>query len=90
MTESALTSRNVDVDERWTTVFGKLPKEEIRYFCQVVAIYIILIVCLINLSLGSSIDSLWSSLLSGSVGYLLPAPKLAKKKHDTLLLNAAE
>src|SRR5262249_48598295 len=53
--------------------------------CQIVAIFIFIIVCLINLSLvGDKYCSLWSSLLSGSLGYLLPFPKL-RSRHDSLL-----
>ena len=78
------TSESTSVDEegslRWsTTCCGKAPKKEIIYFCQVVLIYIVVIACLINLSLGTGLDALWSSLMSGSIGYLLPSPKITKK-----------
>jgi hypothetical protein len=62
---------------------------EIIYFCQVIAIYLIIIACVINLSLGSDKDSLWSSLLSGSLGYLLPSPKI-RRRNDTLLPDVTQ
>jgi len=74
-------------EEKWC---GKLPKHEIIYFCQVIAIYTIIIACIINLSLGSDKDSLWASMLSGCLGYLLPAPKIQKKKDDALLPDVTE
>lgn len=67
-----------ETDEKWNTICGKLPKQEIVYFCQVFAIYMIIIACITNLTLGSDKDTLWSSLLSASVGFLLPSPKLPK------------
>jgi len=50
----------------------------IAYLCQVVAIFAVIIACLINLSIGDDKASLWSSLLSGALGYLLPNPKIRK------------
>lgn len=79
-----------ELGQRWSTACGKLPKEEVIYCCQIIVLYTVIIACLINLSLGSSQDSLWASLLSGSVGYILPAPKIQKKKDVSLLPDTAE
>ena len=69
----------------WQTFCGKFPKEEVVYFCQVVVILTVVIACLVNLSFGDSKnDALWSSMLSGCVGYLLPAPRIEKKKNVIL------
>ena len=51
----------------------------IAFFCQVVAVYIVIIISLLNLTRGADNKELWVSLLSSSVGYLLPAPILTKK-----------
>jgi len=72
------------IGDKWTTVCGKFPKEEVIYFTQVTALFIIIITCLINLSLRNGADTVWASLLSGSIGYLLPAPNILKK--DVTLL----
>ena len=77
------------IGEKWTTVCGKFPKEEVIYFTQVTAIYIIIITCLFNLSLRNGNDTVWASLLSGSIGYLLPSPNI-RKKNVTLLPDAPE
>lgn len=71
--------------ETWRTFCGKIPKEEVIYFCQIFAIYIVLISCVINLSIGSGEkDTLWAGLLSGCLGYILPAPKIHDKDESFL------
>lgn len=76
---------------QWPTVCGRdLPKDEVIYGCQVVLIYIVVIACLVNLSIGGDLLTLWSSLLSGSLGYLLPAPNLVHKKEAGLASAAAK
>ena len=62
---------------------------ELISICQVTAIFVVIIACVVNLSIGSDKSVLWSSLLSGSLGYLLPAPKI-KKKHDSLLHDSTQ
>ena len=57
------------------------------YFCQVAAIFAVIVACVVNLSIGNDKAELWSSLLSGALGYLLPSPKL--RKNDSLLHNSS-
>lgn len=52
----------------------KIKKATLIYFTQSILIYIVVIACLINLSIGLDNQSLWASLLSGSLGYMLPSP----------------
>ena len=69
----------------WSTICGKFPKEEVIYLSQVVVIFIVIIASLVNLSFGGKEnDALWSSVLSGCVGYMLPAPRISKKKNELL------
>lgn len=51
---------------------------EIVSICQIAAIFCVIFACIINLSIGDDKSVLWSSLLSGSLGYLLPAPKVKR------------
>ena len=51
----------------------------ILFFAQVFAVYIVISISLYNLIKGDSNKELWISLLSSSVGYLLPSPILSKK-----------
>ena len=56
-------------------LFGKnIPKSEIVFFSQVIIIYTIILVSIINLSLLSGDKSLWLSLIGICVGSILPSP----------------
>ena len=60
-------------------VFGKkVRKLEIVFIFQVIILYIVIITCIINLSLKNGTSELWVSLLSYSLGCLLPSPKIKK------------
>jgi hypothetical protein len=65
---------------RWNVFGNTIPKEEIVFFSQVVLIYIVAITCIVNLSLKLENSNLWTSLLSASLGYMLPAPNLGNRK----------
>ena len=56
--------------------------------CQIAGIFAVILASIINLSLGDDKAVLWSSLLSGSLGYLLPAPKV-RNRNDAFLSNAS-
>lgn len=61
--------------------FGKLlPRLEIVFFCQMLGIYMVIIMSLVNLTRAAKEDDtkLWIALLSSCLGYLLPNPKLNK------------
>jgi hypothetical protein len=55
---------------------GKAPKEEVVFICQVVTALIVIVCGLLNISLTEEHTSLWATLVSGAVGYLLPGPRL--------------
>ena len=65
----------------WQFLGKPLPKTELVFFSQVIILYIVIITCIANLSLGSEDSNLWTALLSSSLGYLLPNPSM-KRKHD--------
>lgn len=61
--------------------FGRLmPRAEIVFFVQVILVYIVVIVSIANLTIGSADDKLWIALLSSSLGYILPSPSLKLNK----------
>ena len=67
-----------------TICCGKISKHPVAYFCQVIAIFIVIIACVLNLSLNNgNKPELWASLLSGCLGYLLPAPKIKRRNEQT-------
>ena len=62
-------------------IFGRtIPKNEVIFICQVVILYIVIITCIVNLSLGNGDSNLWTALLSSSMGIMLPAPTLSKRR----------
>jgi len=75
-TETSVSSRG----GRWNVFGNEVPKEEIVFFTQVLLIYVIAITSIVNLSLEAKNDTLWTSLLSASLGYMLPAPQMTSRK----------
>lgn len=64
---------------QWPLFGQNRPKNCIIFFCQVTLIFLLVITSIINLSvrqLDGVEDKVWVALLSWSVGYLLPGPKL--------------
>ena len=82
MTEETFRIPSIDGEQsirsNWNEFGKKIPKEEFTFIAQVVLIYIVCITYIINLSIGNGNSNLWTSLLSGSSGYILPSPKLHK------------
>jgi hypothetical protein len=64
---------------RWLMCGHKIPKDEITFFLQIILIYIVVITCLVNLTIGVQHTNIWIALVSGCVGYILPSPKIKKK-----------
>ena len=65
---------------RWNVFGSEVPKEEIVFFTQVILIYLIAITSIVNLAMEAKHETLWTSLLSASLGYMLPAPQLNNHK----------
>jgi hypothetical protein len=65
---------------RWVLFGKRIPKAEIVFFAQVCILYIVIIAAIINLTLDNGTPTLWTALLSSSLGYLLPNPTLDKEK----------
>lgn len=67
-----------DKSKLWDFFGKRIPKAETVFISQVIILYIVIITCIINLSLKNGISELWVSLLSYSLGCLLPSPRLNK------------
>ena len=63
----------------WKLFGSRMPKTELVFFSQVIILYIVIITCIVNLSLGTESSNLWTALLSSSLGYLLPSPSMKRK-----------
>ena len=62
-------------------IFGReCPKEEIVFLCQVIILYTVIVVSIYNLTVAHDDSTLWTALLSSSLGYLLPNPSLKNNR----------
>ena len=61
---------------KWCFLGNTVPRSEVVYFVQIFVIYSVIISSIINLSIGTEPISLWISLLSSCLGYVLPSPSL--------------
>ena len=70
----------------WKLCCTKAPKDEVVYCCQLGAALLVIVVGLLNVTFSDNNTCLWSTLVSGSIGYLLPCPHI--KKDESLLPDA--
>lgn len=72
-----LDSVSVQVSNRSSSTISKSlePKNRLTYVSQVIAIYFVLAVSIVQLCLESK-DPIWLILLSSTLGYILPTPTL--------------
>lgn len=66
----------------WHSWEGGSARPGAVYFFQVFLIYIIVITCIVNLSLGKDEQKIWIVLLSSSLGYLLPNPSIKPLRNN--------
>ena len=64
--------------KRWKVCGNDVPRSEIVFFSQVIIIYVVVCLCLFNLTINRGESNLWSALLSGCLGYLLPNPTIKR------------
>ena len=64
----------------------RVAKNLITFWAQIVAIYVVMVTSIVNLSLDVPDRELWLVLLSSSLGYVLPSPGL-KFKSSKLTKN---
>lgn len=83
--EQSSSSISVSSERDVWNIFGyHVPKLEVVFLSQIIALYLLIISCLINLSIQNGNNELWCSLLSASIGYLLPNPSI---KRDKIILQ---
>ena len=69
----------------WNVFRRSIPRSEITFFSQVIIIYIVIVTCIVNLSVGNGDSNLWTALLSSCLGYLLPSPSIRKDKMSRII-----
>ena len=62
----------VDTSDAWHIFGTECPKGEIVFLCQVVVLYTVIVVSIYNLTIGHSDSTLWTALLSSSLGIFSP------------------
>jgi hypothetical protein len=68
----------------WHLLGYSTPKSQIIFFAQIIIIYLVIGVSLINLSIDNGDSNLWAALLCSSFGLLLPAPSIKPPKNNVL------
>ncbi len=63
---------------KWHLFGHGVPRSEIVFFSQIIILYIVICVSIFNLTRHKEDVNLWISLLSSSLGYLLPHPNIKK------------
>jgi len=79
LSRAAATEEQVDGPppaSKWVFFGKKVPRTEIVFVAQVLIVYVVVIVSLINLTREHGTATLWTTLLASCLGYLLPNPRL--------------
>lgn len=79
-------SRSVRSVKLWQCFGSTYPKNEVVFFGQIILLYVVVVAAIVNLSyppLAESRSALWISLLSSSIGYILPHPTFKMPKGPT-------
>lgn len=64
-----------------------IPKQEVVFFSQMLIIYVVIIVGLVNISLGNGDVNLWLNLVTSCICYLLPNPSLRNLNQSRTILE---
>ena len=64
----------------WTFFGSKFSRTALVFLCQVIILYISIITCFVNLTMHNGPNELWITVLSLSLGTILPSPKVRKSK----------
>jgi len=71
----------------WICLGKRIPRNELTYIVQSFVLVVVIIISLINLSLGTGVHDLNISLLSSSLGAFLPGPRLTGFKDKMIHTN---
>ena len=87
MTLMIIINRIMEQVERvsWRFCGHKFSRSQVVYFSQILILYMIIITCIVNLSIKNGDSNLWTALLSSSIGYILPSPKLKNIKRGEII-----
>ena len=74
--DTHLTDQSTGNDQRWCCLGHKVPRTEIVFATQVFVVFVVVVVSLYNITTNHPNLNLWTILLSSSLGYILPNPRL--------------
>ena len=66
-------------EQRWCCLGHKVPRTEIVFATQVFVVFVVVAVSLYNITTNHPNLNLWTILLSSSLGYILPNPRLESR-----------
>lgn len=68
----------------WTCCSGKVPKEEIVYFCQFSTLFVLILFCMIKLATDTNIENIYyyRNILCFTIGTIIPAPSINRPKRN--------
>lgn len=71
--------RSAISEKLWWICGEAVPRDEVVFFTQTIILYVVILMCLINLSIGTEFHTVFVGLLSSSLGYMLPNPTLGRR-----------
>lgn len=70
------------------TDMDNISTKKIAFICQITIIFTIIIAAILNISFNRPNQGIWISLLSGCIGYIIPAPSMQLKNKQLATNNA--
>lgn len=67
----------------WNLCGRRVSRSAVVFFCQIIILYISILTCFVNLTIKNGPTELWISILSLSLGSILPSPKVKKPVRST-------
>lgn len=74
----------------WNIFGSRVTRSAVVFFVQIFILYIAIITCFVNLTIGNGKSELWIALLSLSLGSILPSPKVSKSVLKTMPVSVPE
>ena len=73
---------SLSLSDRWKCCGSNYPQREVVFLTQVLAVYVVVIAAIYNLTVNEERADLelWIALLSSAIGYMLPGPALGPAK----------
>ena len=69
---------NSPTHSMWNMCGSYMSRLAVVFLCQIIILYIAIVTCFINLTIGNGPKELWITVLSLSLGSILPSPKVKR------------